>query len=243
MAGIEFHLREYDSLGSTNDEAKRLAEDGAREGTVIRADRQSQGRGRRGRQWVSETGNLFTSILLRPEVPLHQAATLPFVAAVALGDTLAPKLPQGAVSYKWPNDVLLKGRKVSGILIESGGSRLGFWLVLGLGLNLSSYPGEALYPATSLKEAGVEWTPQEALNSFLPVFAGLYDTWRGHGFAPLRRAWLNRAAHIGKAVEVRQDGRALNGVFEDIDENGALRLRLADGELETITAGDVFFNE
>jgi len=242
MAGRDFQILEYDTLESTNDEARRLAEEGGRDGLVIRADQQTAGRGRRGREWVSDAGNLFASIVLRPEVPIAQIATLPFVAAVALGDMLVPKLdPAMGPHYKWPNDVLINDRKVAGILLESGGSRTGLWVVLGLGINLASHPDEAMFPATSLKESGVDWTPNAALDNFLRIFAGLYPVWQAHGFSPIRRSWLQRARHLGETIEVARHGERLKGIFEDVDESGALKLRLEDGTMETITAGDVFF--
>jgi BirA family biotin operon repressor/biotin-[acetyl-CoA-carboxylase] ligase len=242
MAGPVFEILDYDTLESTNDEARRLAEDGGREGLVIHARKQTAGRGRQGRRWISEEGNLFASLLLRPEVPLMQAATLPFVAAAALTDTLAPKLGAGAaLTHKWPNDVLLGGKKISGILLESGGSRKGLWIVVGIGVNVSSYPEETLYPATSLAEAGVAASAEEVLRAYLLAFSNLYQLWLGHGFAPVRKTWLRRADHLGQAIAVRQgDGEPLHGIFEDVDETGALRLRLPDGSVRNITAGDVF---
>lgn len=242
MAGRDFQILEYDSLASTNDEAKRLAEEGGRDGLVIRADAQTAGRGRQGREWVSGDGNLFASLVLRPEVPIGQTVTLPFVAAVALGDMLVPKLdPAQGPGYKWPNDVLVDDKKVAGILLESGGSRSGLWVVIGIGLNLVSCPEDAMVPATSLKEAGIDWAPDEALDNFLKGFGRLYPVWQAHGFPPIRRSWLKRARHLGETVEVARGDTHLTGIFEDMDETGALNLRLKDGTLETITAGDVFF--
>lgn len=240
MAAPFFEVLDYDELASTNDEARRLAEEGGREGLVVRATRQTAGRGRQGREWVSEDGNLFASLLLRPEVALNQAATLPFVAALALSDTLAPKMAdEGALTHKWPNDVLLHGRKVSGILLESGGSRQGLYVVVGIGVNVTSYPAEALYPATSLKEAGIDWEAEALLKSYITVFSGLYQLWLAHGFGPLRKAWLKRAAHLGQHIAVGRGDDKVAGIFEDVDEAGALLLKTGEG-VKTINAGDVF---
>jgi BirA family biotin operon repressor/biotin-[acetyl-CoA-carboxylase] ligase len=238
---LTFDIIDHPTLASTNDEARRLAEEGGREGLVVRAARQTAGRGRQGRPWVSQEGNLFMSILLRPEVAMGQVATLPFVAATALADTLAPRV--GEVTLKGPNDVLVGGRKISGILLESGGSRQGLWVVVGIGVNITSHPPETLYPATSLQEAGIEWSPEGLTDSYLRVFGNLYQTWAGHGFGPVRRAWLRRAANLGKTVTVARGSDRLTGVFEDVDETGALRLRLGDGSETIITAGDVFLGE
>jgi len=241
---LTFDIIDHPTLASTNDEARRLAEEGGREGLVVRAARQTAGRGRQGRPWISEDGNLFLSILLRPEVPMAQVATLPFVAATALADTLAPRMADTAgLTLKWPNDVLVGGRKISGILLESGGSRLGLWVVVGIGVNIVSHPPETLHPATSLKAAGIEWSREALTDSYLRVFGNLYQTWLGHGFSPIRRAWLRRAAHLGKHITVARGEERLTGLFEDVDETGALHLRLGDGSETIITAGDVFLGE
>jgi BirA family biotin operon repressor/biotin-[acetyl-CoA-carboxylase] ligase len=238
---LTFDIIDHPALASTNDEARRLAEEGGREGLVVRAARQTAGRGRQGRLWVSEEGNLFMSLLLRPEVPMGQVATLPFVAATALADTLAPRMED--VTLKWPNDVLVAGRKISGILLESGGSRQGLWVVVGIGVNIISHPPETLYPATSLQEAGIEWSREGLTDSYLRAFGNLYQTWLGHGFGPVRRAWLRRAANLGQRITVARGSDRLSGIFEDVDETGALRLRLNDGSEAVITAGDVFLGD
>jgi len=241
---LAFDILDHDELASTNDEARRLAEEGGREGLVVRAARQTAGRGRQGRPWISDEGNLFMSILLRPEVPMGQAATLPLVAALALADTLAPRMGDTAeLTLKWPNDVLIRDRKVSGILLESGGSRQGLWVVIGIGVNITSHPPETMYPATSLAEAGISWDREGLTESYLRTFGNLYQTWQGHGFRPIRRAWLRRAARLGERISVTQGTERLTGIFEDMDETGALRLRLGDGSEKIITAGDVFLGD
>jgi len=148
-----YRLLSFAAIDSTNEEAKRQAAAGAPEGTLIWARAQQAGRGRRGRPWVSEPGNLYMSLLLRPDRAAPAAAQLGFAAALAVGEAALPLLPaSAALAYKWPNDVLIDGRKTSGILLESqaaGEGRLD-WLVVGIGVNLVSFPEGAEYPATSL---------------------------------------------------------------------------------------------
>jgi BirA family transcriptional regulator, biotin operon repressor / biotin---[acetyl-CoA-carboxylase] ligase len=238
-----FRLERFDELDSTNEEVKRRAVAGSPAGTLVWARVQTAGRGRRGRAWVSVSGNLYMSLLLRPERGAGVAAQLGFAAALAVGDAVLPLLPPPAeLAYKWPNDVLVDGRKISGILLESqaaGEGRLD-WLVVGIGVNLASFPKGSEYPATSLAAAGA--TPV-TLEAMLETVAGRllfwYERWLAEGFAPLRQAWLARALGIGRPIRVRlQDGDS-EGRFAGLDEEGALLLD--DGTAtRRITAGDVF---
>jgi BirA family biotin operon repressor/biotin-[acetyl-CoA-carboxylase] ligase len=231
--------------GSTNDEAKQRAAAGAPDGAVIWAREQTAGRGRRGREWSSPAGNLFLSILLRPNKPAYEAAQISLVAAVALADAIGTFLPQGIeAACKWPNDILIGGRKVAGILLESAGAvadRATEWVVVGCGVNVASHPAEALYPATDLGAAGCTGVNVEALlERFLADFFAWRDRWLFAGIAPIRDAWLARAAGLGQPITVRLPNREWHGRFADMDETGSLVLELPDGSRETITAGDVF---
>jgi BirA family biotin operon repressor/biotin-[acetyl-CoA-carboxylase] ligase len=238
-----WRLIRYDSIGSTNDEAKRLAREGAAEGVLVWALEQTRGRARRGRHWVSPRGNLYLSLILRPRGSAEEAAQFGFVAALAVGDALMPLLPKPArLEYKWPNDVLVDGRKIAGILLESEmvpGERLAF-VVVGVGVNLVSSPGETEYPATSLvEEGGAEVSPA----SLLEAFARHFDIWAAcrqeSGFAPIRAAWKARAAALGAQIKVRLDTVFFEGRFADIDEEGALLLENR-GECRRVRAGEVF---
>lgn len=241
-----YRLVAYESIGSTNEEACRLAREGAADGTAVWALRQTAGRGRRGRGWDSPEGNLYCSLILRPSRPAAEAAQLTFVTAVALGEAVGELLPETAdLRYKWPNDLLLGGRKVAGILLESAGAAKGAvdWLVIGVGLNVARFP-EATdgYPATSLQAAGaVPIGPAETLRCFLDRFARRYEGWQREGIGPVRDAWLARAARIGEDIEVRLPDRSLHGRFIGLDPGGALILGLRDGSRTTVAAGDVFF--
>lgn len=238
-----YRLRSYATIGSTNDEAKRLARAGAPEGTLVWAAEQTAGRGRRGRHWASPPGNLYLSLILRPGGAPGQAAQLGFVAALGLYvglDDLAGLGPR--LRCKWPNDLLLDGRKLAGILLESETTASGAvdFVVIGTGVNLASSPAESEYPATSLAEAGTATvSPASLLEGFVREFDRWLARWREEGFAPVRGAWLARASGIGEDIRVRLERMTLTGRFVDLDETGALLLDGAEG-LRRVAAGDVF---
>jgi len=238
-----FRLLAFDRIDSTNEEAKRLAMAGENDGAVVWARSQSAGRGRRGRDWRSEEGNLYCSVLLRPKCHAQRALQLSFVAAVAMADAVASVLPKGTfVHCKWPNDVLVEGRKVSGILLESQAVALGGmdWLVVGAGLNISYFPEDVEYPATSLLAQGaVGVSPEDMLESFTRRFTAGMVTWKNVGFEPIRRAWIRRGAGVGKEITVRLERETMTGIFKTLDKDGALILS-QDGIEKRITAGDVF---
>ena len=237
-----YRLVFHDRIGSTSDEAKSLAANGATEGTFVWALAQSHGHGRQGRSWISPQGNLYASVILRPLVPVAIAAQLSFVAALAVGDACIALAPEAAVSFKWPNDVLLAGRKTAGILLESQAKPDGgvAWLVLGIGINLATYPLGVDYPATALSATGVEITPATMLAALARHFLDRYERWDGgKGFATLRAAWLERAHGLGQPIRVRHGAAMLEGRFVGLDEDGALRLETASG-IRRIEAGEVF---
>jgi BirA family transcriptional regulator, biotin operon repressor / biotin---[acetyl-CoA-carboxylase] ligase len=235
-----FNLVTFDRLGSTSDEAKRRARAGAVEGTLVTAQTQTAGRGRQGRVWVSPPGNLYVSLVLRPEGPPAEAAQLGFAACLAVGDAILRFLPRADLAFKWPNDVLLAGRKTAGILLESEaeGGALRF-LVLGIGVNLASYPEETAYPATSLVAAGAEVAPEAFLEALAPAFLVWYERWRQAGFAPLRRKWLERAFGLGQALLANLPGERVDGRFAGLDEEGRLLLDHPAG-MRRIAAAEVF---
>ncbi len=232
-----------DSVGSTNDEAKRLAREGATEGTFVWALEQTAGRGRRGRTWVSPRGNLYASLILRPDCPAHQAAQLGFVAALAIGDALGAMLPRlGGLAYKWPNDVLVNGRKIAGILLESEMTALDklTFLVVGIGVNLQASPRGTEFPATSAAEESLgEIAPAAMLEAFSGHFETWKKRWQTDGFARVRAAWLAAATFRGEPIRVRLETATLHGRFLDIDEQGALLLD-AGGEHRRISGGEIF---
>lgn len=238
----------FDSMDSTNAEARRRAEAGEAGPLWIAARSQTAGRGRRGRNWRTDTGNLAATLLMRTKRSPADAARMSFVAALAVYDLVEGFTQPGSVRLKWPNDVLLADCKVSGILIESGtlpnGSDL--WLAIGVGVNIAHAPMGLERPATSLAEhLGSSHVPtfEVALQRLAEAFETWSMTWDIQGFEAIASAWTERAAGIGQTCVVRLDRETFDGVAEGLEPDGALRLRTAGGELRRIHAGDVFFGE
>src|SRR5690554_2656714 len=236
-----YRLVALESVGSTMDEARRLAEEGAEEGTLVWALEQTSGRGRLGKSWHSPRGNLHFTLILRPEVPLAEAAQISFIAAVAMGEAIGTVSPPIEVTYKWPNDVLLQGNKVAGILLESRAAseeRLAY-LLLGCGVNVAHFPQDPELKATSMHFEGVpkSVTPEELLEAFSRHFLSRVSRWVEDGFEPIRRAWLRHAAGLGEEILVRLPHEVLKGRFRDLDQEGYLLLEMADGEERRISSG------
>ncbi len=234
---------------STNAEALRRLEGLAAPAWIL-ALHQSAPRGRRGRAWEMPEGNFAASLLCRPAGSVAQAALLSFVAALALRDALAALTGQGAaLALKWPNDVLLNGGKVAGILLESGGSggRVDH-LVIGIGVNLMAAPAPeavepgALRPTSVRAETGSVIAPTELLDALAPAFAAREAAYAAGGFAPIRDAWLARAARVGETITARTSRSSRTGLFRTMDESGALVLDTADG-LHAIAAADIYFQD
>jgi BirA family biotin operon repressor/biotin-[acetyl-CoA-carboxylase] ligase len=237
-----YGLKEFDEIDSTNEEARRLAAAGETGPLWITAARQTAGRGRRGRAWESPVGNLSATLLLSPRKPASECAQLSFAAALAVSDMVAGFGAETRV--KWPNDVLAPDRKIAGILLESSshGGADPAWLAIGMGVNLKCHPPETEFPATSLPALGIAAPdPRDALARLAASFAKWYDLWRAHGFAPIRDAWLARAAGLGSRIRARLHNGETTGVFEGIDASGALLLRETQDRLRIIAAGEVFF--
>ncbi|MAW99628.1 MAG: biotin--[acetyl-CoA-carboxylase] ligase [Sphingomonas sp.] len=230
-------IRTVGETGSTNADMAALALAGAAEGDWLRAERQSAGRGRQGRQWASEAGNLYASTLVRLRPSDPPAPGLGFVAAVALHDAVAAYIGEGRAVLKWPNDVLVEGAKLSGILLERAGDAV----IAGFGVNLAHHPDDLDRPATSLCALGSAVAPGDFLETLVESLRRRLSQWRGEGFGAIREVWMVRAHPVGSALSVRQpEGAALQGLFDGIDSDGALRLRLADGSRHVMHAGDIF---
>jgi len=238
-----------DEIDSTNAEARRRAEAGETAKQWIVARRQSAGRGRRGREWSSETGNLFATLLLLTHKPPAEAAQVTFVAALAVADMLDSFAVPRSVSIKWPNDVLIAGRKAAGILIESGAHASGtLWLAVGIGVNLAHAPEGTERPATSLAghlRPDIAYAPpvEAAATVLAGAFAAWQDRWERFGFQPILDAWTTRTSGLDGPCVARLDHETVTGIADGVAADGALRLRTADGALRLISAGDVFFGE
>ena len=234
--GRAMDIRTVAETASTNDDVAALVQAGAAEGLWLRAERQTAGRGRQGRDWVSPPGNLYASTLVRLHPGDPPAPSLALVAAVALAETVEAF---GAVAeIKWPNDLLIHSAKLSGILLERAGDAV----VIGLGVNLAHHPEGIDRPATSLAAAiGHAPEPDAFLITLAEAFARWLYRWRAESLAPIRARWIEKAHPIGTALTARlPDGTSLDGLFDGLDEMGALRLRLADGQVHVIHAADVF---
>jgi BirA family transcriptional regulator, biotin operon repressor / biotin---[acetyl-CoA-carboxylase] ligase len=229
-------IRTVAETASTNDDVAALAQAGAAEGLWLRAERQTAGRGRQGRDWVSPSGNLYASTLVRLHPSDPPAPSLALVAAVALIETVEAfgAHPQ----IKWPNDLLIDGAKLSGILLE----RFGDAVVIGLGVNLAHHPEGIDRIATSLAVIlGHAPDPEAFLVTLAESFARWLYRWRSEGLPPVRARWLEKAHPIGAPLTARlPDGNSLDGLFDGLDATGALRLRLADGQVHVIHAADIF---
>lgn len=242
-------VRLLEETDSTNAEARRLAEAGESGPLWIVARRQTAGRGRRGRDWVSDTGNLAATLLTTMRKSPAEAAQLTFVAALAVADLVDSYAPPSLVSIKWPNDVLLAGQKVSGVLIESGAHANGtLWLAVGIGVNLCRAPIGLERPATAIVDhlrGDVTATPtvEVAARRLAEAFAVWLDRWETLGFQPVLDAWVARAPGLNGPAVARLGHETVTGVAEGVAPDGALKLRLADGSLRLISAGDVFFGE
>lgn len=238
-----------DHTDSTNAEARRRAEAGETGPLWIAARRQSAGRGRRGREWSSETGNLAATLLLTTRKPPAEAAQITFVAALAVADLLDAFAPPGLVTIKWPNDVMLDGRKASGILVESGPAPGGgLWLAVGVGVNLAHAPGDTERPATALADhLRHDVAAAPSLDVAAGILAEAFDVWLTRwetlGFQPMLDAWAARTPGLHGPCVARLGHETLTGVADGVEADGALRLKMADGSLRLISAGDVFFGE
>ncbi|MFZ5445791.1 MAG: biotin--[acetyl-CoA-carboxylase] ligase [Myxococcota bacterium] len=237
-------LHHYETVDSTNAKAFELAHEGGFHGEVIVTEHQTAGKGRRGRTWASPAGkSLAMSVILRPDIPPARAAEVTLVAAVALAQTLRDSGVDAAI--KWPNDLQIGGRKVAGILTElSADVERVHFIVLGIGVNLNvdraDFPPEVAELATSVSlERGNRVHRALFLAALLGKLEEWVDRWTEEGFAPVRAAWRALASPmLGQEVLVRADQRELRGIAEDIDDAGALLLRVGD-RLERVLSGDV----
>ena len=235
----DLRLLRLAEIDSTNEEARRQAEAGERGPLWIMAERQMAGRGRRGAVWQAPAGNLTATLLLSPP---RDCAQISFAAALAMADMAQQFAPRACITVKWPNDVLAAGRKLAGILLESGLRKdNAYWLAVGIGANLASHPDSTEFPATSLAALGVvPPAPHAALGVLAARFTHWYDRWMTEGFESLRAAWLARAPELGTAIRARLPHETRHGLFEGIDASGALLLREPSG-VRAIAAGEVFF--
>jgi BirA family biotin operon repressor/biotin-[acetyl-CoA-carboxylase] ligase len=254
-----YRLRGFDTIGSTTTEAVAAGMAGDAGGIWFVATEQTAGRGRRGRVWVHTPGNLAATLLIVPDAEPALAATLGFVAGVAVGTALGTILPAGTVkvgldgadgldgrsrvALKWPNDVLADGAKLVGIGLEATKRDDGRHAVaIGIGVNVVAAPTDLPYPATSLAELGVTRSAQDVFEALSDAWVEAFGLWDdGRGVGDVLKRWRASAAGIGAPVAVNQNGAIVRGIFETIDDAGRLIVRADDDSRIAITAGDVHF--
>lgn len=226
-------IRTVTETGSTNEDLLAEARAGALEGTWLRAEAQSGGRGRVGRLWLSPPGNLYASTIVRLHAGEPEPATLALVAAVALDEVASAYAGPGRLQLKWPNDLMAGPAKLAGILLERAGDAV----VIGFGVNLAHHPENVERPTASFPALGASAPdPGDFLADLVEALARWVGHWRREGLPPIRARWLERAHPIGSALTAN----GAEGVFEGLDAQGALLLRRAGGAVDTVRAGDVF---
>ena len=239
-----FDHQAFLSIDSTNKEAARQVEKGANSGLWISATEQTLGRGRTGREWISKPGNLFSTLIYDTKKSLCRSAQLSFVTSLAVRDTVAAFVYTDNVKCKWPNDVLVDGKKISGILLETfSNDKVENLMILGIGINISYHPENSLYPATHINErSDKRFTHNDVFQALTGKMAHWLKIWQEKDFNIIRKEWLNKAHGQGKNIKVRLPNEEINGRFVDLDANGALMLEI-EGEIRLIHSGDVFFTD
>jgi len=230
LRGPVFAFRE---AGSTMEEAHALARQGAAEGALVFAARQSQGRGRLGRVWESPEGGAYFSILLRPRRPTTEIPQLSLVAGLSLAEGIR-QLARLYPSIRWPNDLLLDGKKVAGILVEASA-----YVIIGVGVNVTTAPSNLPDTATSLSAAGHAFHPHQVTGAFWRRFSMWHDRWAREGFAPIREALRPWMGHFGQPVHITTGSEHFEGVAQDVDEQGRLVVRLDSGIHRAFDVGEV----
>ena len=237
-APSKLSLYSVDVASSSSDLAWRAAEDGAASGTAFLVGEQTAGRGRRGAVWSSARGGMYLSILLRPAIASDAFFGLSFIAALAIREELAARLVGKDVRLKWPNDVLAGGGKICGILLEARGDTV----VIGTGVNIAPVMpvgGARLPPASVHDLGGLDVTPEDLAESYGRNLLARLDGFVQAGFDPVRLEWLRHCAHIEGQVRVSTGADVVEGLFVDLDSDGALVLRDDAGDLNRVTTGDV----
>ncbi|MEZ5648315.1 MAG: biotin--[acetyl-CoA-carboxylase] ligase [Alphaproteobacteria bacterium] len=243
-----YRLVAYETLPSTMDEARNLALCGAEEGTIIWAKAQSAGRGRHGRTWQSNLGNLYLSIILRPACRLIFAAEIGFVASLALKTALEKFLPpEVSLILKWPNDLLGDNRKVAGIILEAlSSSEIVDGLILGVGVNVTHYPpdDDVRFPATSLVQlsSGAKSDVLSVLEAFATCLHTYLYRWRSEGFSKILEAWQATTYPLGTPISIGLSATRIKGKYKGLGPRGELLLELPDGHQQSVNAGDVYFH-
>ncbi len=241
---LGYTLHVFDVLHSTMEEAHTLASKGAPAGTIVLASQQMKGRGRFGRPWISLPGNLSISIVLYPQIPLQRVPELGFVLAIAVGNTLMSYLPASLqVRYKWPNDILLNGCKIAGLLLETEPrihdvQAFPQWTIAGIGVNITNFPPDLPFPTTSLAHHKIFVPSLNFLSSFCLFLDKMLRLWREEGFLAIQKRWLSHAWGVSKKVVVH-GSRNIQGSFYGLSAEGAFILEDSLGVKHTILASEM----
>ncbi|MBN1350215.1 biotin--[acetyl-CoA-carboxylase] ligase [candidate division KSB1 bacterium] len=235
----------YKTVGSTNDVAHKMAAEGASDGTVVVADEQTSGRGRLGRTWASIPGKgLWFSLILKPDLTAHQACLLTFLASVSVADALSERYGLNP-ELKWPNDILIKNKKLCGILSEAEFDRgMIKFVILGIGININHSPGD-FHPALQEQAISVsillerQVDRKELLADILNRFDRRYSEIMRNGFLPILDEWRSNCPHIGKPVQFITAGASIEGIFQNLADDGSAIIRMQDGQLKRIISGDM----
>ncbi|MDB5525098.1 MAG: biotin--[acetyl-CoA-carboxylase] ligase [Rhizobium sp.] len=242
----QFRHESLGDVGSTNTVCMERARAGDPGRLWITARRQLGGRGRRGRAWISEAGNLYASLLLIDPAPISALGSLPIAVALALYRAVSAEMPFAGdrLAIKWPNDILIDGKKLSGILIEAENLPDGrHAVVIGCGINIAHRPDNPLYPSITLSEAGAATSPEKLFAHLMQELAEVLSLWdEGRGVVAVVQAWKRHVKGIGSPITVNLPERSISGIFSAIEDDGLLQLRLPTGELMRIASGDVFFS-
>lgn len=233
-----FHIHHYKEVSSTNEEALDLIERGISNETVIIADKQTEGRGRTGKSWVSPEGNFYASLIINQETDVSKLTELTFVTALAVGNTLLSFISDSNVQHKWPNDILIDGKKISGILLEKKSNSN--WLIIGIGININHAP---LPGTTCISNYGESVSNIDLLKKLIINFNKLRKQWLFDGFYAIREMWLKKVFKMNEQISVKLADKLYEGIFADIDKSGKLVLQQKDGSLIYFDAGELFIND
>jgi BirA family biotin operon repressor/biotin-[acetyl-CoA-carboxylase] ligase len=230
----------YESTDSTNNRAYELAESGAKEGVTITAEQQKKGKGRLGRTWASPRGGIYFSVILRPQVTPTEVSKLTLVMAVSVAETVR-EMTGARAMIKWPNDILIDGRKICGILTELKAEQdMTSFVVVGIGINVNTKQASLPPGATSIaKETGREWSRIDLARALLKNIESHYLAFRKGGFGEIVEEWKKLSSVLGRRIKIAERTKIIEGTALDIDAGGALVVRLDNGFQERVLAGDI----
>ncbi|WP_253303598.1 biotin--[acetyl-CoA-carboxylase] ligase [Wolbachia endosymbiont of Phyllotreta cruciferae] len=230
-----FHIHHYKEVSSTNKEALDLIDKGISNETIVVADKQTEGRGRTGKNWISPEGNFYASLVVGQVTDISKLTELTFVTALTVGNTILSFINDLNLQYKWPNDILIDGKKISGILLEKRSNSN--WLIIGIGININHAP---LPGTTCISNYGESVSNIDLLRKLIINFNKLRKQWLFDGFYAIREMWLKKAFKMNEQISVKLADKLYEGIFADIDKSGKLVLQQKDGSLIYFDAGELF---